>query len=927
MDIGLLGEVAVSVDGHALDVGPDRQRCVLAALAVDVGRVVSVDRLIERVWGESPPSRARATLLSYLSRLRRVLVAVHRRPGGYVLEVDPSSVDLHRFRALRERARAGDDAAAAGLLGEALALWRGEALTGLRGDWAAAERGRLDQERLDAERDLVDVRLRLGHGEGLVSLLATRADEWPLDERVAGQYMLALHRAGRTADALAHYRQVRDRLVAELGADPGAALQDLHRQVLAADPALTARTGGPAVTPRQLPASPASFIGRRDGLDRLDAAVGGAAVAGQPDGRRHPATADTAGTVAITAIAGPGGIGKTWLALHWAHRHAERFPDGQLFVDLRGFSPDSAPMAPEVAIRGFLDALGVEPARVPVAPHAQAALFRSLVADKRMLLVLDNAADTAQVTPLLPGGECTVVVTSRTQLPGLITTHGAHHVQLDVLTDVEAHALLADRLGHDRVTAEPAAVEGLIRSCGGFPLALSIVAGHAATRPRLPLAALVAELRDLGLDALDDVDPAASLPAVLSWSYRALSPEQATVFGLLGIAPGPDISLPAAVSLTGRPRAVLRELERASLITQDTADRWRMHDLIRAYAATTVEGRADEALTRVLDFYLHTAHAAERLQAPHFQPLDLDPPAPGVRPHPLADEGAAVAWLDAEHANLLASQQAAAAAHRYDTVWRLAWTLTNYHQRRGRAHDQLTVWRAALRAADHLADPTTRMVAHRRVGRAHTRLGRHEEATEHLRHALSLAERHGDPEQQGHTHHELTWAFIQRGDERQALTHAERALVLYRTFDQPVWEALALNLVGWCAARLGDYDTARARCQAALALYRDHDSPNGEADVLDSLGYIDHHTGDHRRAVDHYRRALALRNATGNTASAADTLDHVGHPHVALGRTDQARAAWYEALELYRQQGRDTDAQRVQEQLDALGSRADLRIG
>jgi DNA-binding SARP family transcriptional activator len=321
-----LGKVAVLVDGLEVDAGPDRQRCVLVGLAVDAGRVVSVDRLIERVWGDEPPLRARATLLSYLSRLRHAVPAVVRRPGGYVLEVDPAVVDLHRFRTACARARSENDQEQARLLDQALTLWQGEALTGLSGDWAAAERDRMQRERLAAEYDLTNVLLRLGHGEDLVAGLAARADASPLDERVAGQYILALHRAGRTADALARYQHVHSRLVEDLGCDPGPALQELHQQILAADPALTAgpreTLAAQAPVPRQLPATPAPFVGRRQEMDRLDAALN-----------------DTSSINVISAIAGVGGIGKTLLALHWAHRTAERFPDGQLFVDLRGFSP------------------------------------------------------------------------------------------------------------------------------------------------------------------------------------------------------------------------------------------------------------------------------------------------------------------------------------------------------------------------------------------------------------------------------------------------------------------------------------------------------------------------------------------------------------------------------------------------------------
>jgi tetratricopeptide (TPR) repeat protein len=583
-------------------------------------------------------------------------------------------------------------------------------------------------------------------------------------------------------------------------------------------------------------------------------------------------------------------------------------------------------MDPAVAVRGFLDALGVEPGRIPADPHAQAGLFRSLVAGRRVLVVLDNAADTAQVTPLLPGSPtCTVVVTSRNQLPGLVTGHAAHPVRLDVLSDPEARALLAGRLG-DRVTAEPGAVRELIALCGGFPLALGIVAAHARTRPHVPLAALAADLRDLGLGALDADEPAASLPAVLSWSRDALTPPQATAFALLGVAPGADIGLPAAASLTGldpdEARVVLRGLEQASLISQEPHGRYRMHDLIRAYAVDTARDLPDDvrdaALCRVLDFYTHPAHAAARLLNPQRRPLGSEPPVPGARPLPLPDVTAALAWLDTEHAGLLAAQRTAAARHRHHTVWQVAWALITFQARRAHLRDRLAVWRAALDAAAHLPDPAARVRAHRFLGVACTDLGRHDEAAEHLHRALALAEHHRDPAEQALTHQTLARACERRGDDRRALLHATRALGFFRGLDQPVWVASALNDVGWCAARLGEHDTARAHCQDALALHRRHDNPRGVADTLDSLGYIEDRTGDHRQAVGYYRQALALFRELGNTGTVATTLEKLGHPHAALGEHDTARAVWREALDLFHAQRRTDDAARVERLLEDL---------
>ncbi|SEQ99394.1 DNA-binding transcriptional activator of the SARP family [Lentzea xinjiangensis] len=915
--VRLLGEVSAEVDGRPVDLGTPRQRCVLAALAVDAGRVVPVDRLIERVSGADAAPRSRATLQSYLSRLRRALggsVTIVRRSGGYALVSGTAEpvTDLHRFRDLCARAR-GDDAEAVRRWTEALALWQGQPLTGVDGEWADAERDRLSQERQAVEHDLADALLRLGKGSQLLGELSARSARQPLDERVAGQYMLALHQAGRTIDALRLYRQVRARLVDELGTEPGAALQDLHQQLLTADS--TPAGGSPSTTPeaavpRQLPMPPAPFVGRRDELSALDTAL------------------DDSSTVAVTAIVGSGGIGKSWLALHWAHRHAHRFPDGQLHVDLRGFSADGEVLHPAAAVRGFLDALGIEPGRMPVEPHAQAALFRSLVADKRMLLVLDNAADTAQVIPLLPGGRsCAVLVTSRNRLPGLVTAHGARHLVLDVLGGVASHDLLVARLGAAQAEAEGDAVEELVRLCGGYPLALSIIAGRVHTRPGTSLSALAAELRESLLDVLDEGDPVASLPAVLSLSYTALTAEQATVFGLLAIAPRPGISLPAAASLTGLPhartRSVLRGLEQASLITQDASGRYGMHDLIRHYAADAAHRDLaadvrEPALRRVVDFYLHTAHTAERLVYPHRVDIVVDPPAPGCSPQPLPDAAAAMSWFDAERRCVLAAQHTAAARGWRKAVWQLAWTLSIYHQLRGHHHDQIRTWQAALVASEHLPDPAATVLGHRQLGLVHAELGRREQALDHLLRALALAEQQHDETAQAHTHTALARAYEQQGDDRRALEHSVRALELCRVLGDPVWEAGALNGVGWFAARLGEHERARAQCLAALAIYRAHDDPSGEAGALDTLGYIAHHAGDHAQAVDHYRQSLALQRQLIYDYGIAEALAGLGAPHAALGQHDEARAVWQEALEIYRQQGRAEEAQRVQRQLDAL---------
>ncbi|WP_281283215.1 helix-turn-helix domain-containing protein [Kutzneria buriramensis] len=660
---------------------------------------------------------------------------------------------------------------------------------------------------------------------------------------------------------------------------------------------------------RQLPAAPAWFTGRDPELTDLARFMDS--------------------EVRIAVISGAGGIGKTSLALRWAHRHLDRFPDGQLFVDLRGFSPDSDPLDPLTAVRGFLHGLGVDPARMTGGLEEHSALYRSHVADKRMLIVLDNAATGEQVVPLLPGTSgCTVLVTSRNILTSLLHRHGAHHLSLGLLTEDETYAMLARRLGAERLAAEPEAVAELAALCGRYPLALAIMSARALARPHIPLAEFAAELHESDLD--DDPDNSPS--AVMACSVRALTAEQRTTFGLLGVAPGTHIDLPAAAGLTALPvqqaRTVLRALEEASLLHRRPGGRYVMHDIVRRYAVdTALQGIAaterEAALRRLLDHYIHTAHAADRLLAPH---RSLVPPvshAPGISPAPPRDHAAALDWFYAEHANLLAAQHAAIALRWSDAIWQLAWQVGTFWLRRGYRHEDLAAWQAAANAVEHLTDPADLARTKRRLGVAYGMMGRHHEAIEHLHEALALAEHHQVVAEQAYAHHQLSWAWGVRGDDQRALEHAVRALDFFRTLDRPVWQATAHAQVGWRLARVGDYDAARQHCQHAVRLDPDS-TPDVAADNQRALGYIAHHTGRHRDAIEHYRLALTFARTLSHTAEFAKTLENLGQPHVALGQHDEARAVWLEALELYRQLGRTEDADRARQQLDSLGAARSL---
>jgi DNA-binding SARP family transcriptional activator len=864
-ELRVLAGVEAYADGVRLDVGHARQRCVLAALVVDVNRVVTVDQLIERVWAGRLPHQVRQVLRNYVSRLRQALapcgVTIERQSGGYLLAADPDIVDMHRFRRLiGEAAAAGSSA----LYEQALELWQGEAFAGLDTPWVDNVRRALEQDRFAAESDHIDLALRQGRHASLLTTLLLRASAHPMDERVAAQVMLALYRSGRQADALTHYEKLRLRLVEELGIDPSPDLRRLHRQILTADATLLPVPPRPMPVPQQLPAPPRSFTGRTAELAALT---------------------DLSSTV---VIGGTGGIGKTWLALRWAHDHLDEFPDGQLYVNLHGFDPSDPPTRPAVALRGFLDALGVDPAAIPVDPGAQAGLFRSLIAGKRMLIVLDNARDSEQIIPLLPGSSsCCVLVTSRHRLGGLVAGHGATRLDLDVFDSKDARELLASQVGADRVAAEPEAVAELLAVCAGLPLALRIVAARAAVHPGFPLSVLVSELqRSSGrLDALDAGELNANLRTALSVSFHALSSEAASVFTLLGAVPGPDISLTAVAALAelsvSRAGVLLRELEALYLVTQHSPNRYSVHDLVRLYA---VECPTDpEALPRLTDFYLRTANTGAHLLYPHRQALDL---APGL---PLADEASALAWFDAEHAVLLAVSRLAEDEGWDRIVWQLAWTLNPFHRRRGHLHDDISVWQAGLAAAQRLGDTDAQAWAHRFLAHAHMRLGldNHVEATQQLRAALSD---HG---------------------EKDLPDIIATSLDFYRSTGDTLWEADALAVLGWLSAEHGDTQQARSYCESALPLFRRHHDRVGEAAALDSLGYITHNSGRHNEALRYYREALALRRSVGDAYNEADTLSRLGDIHAALGQAKEAIATWHQALELYQTQNRGTHADRI----------------
>jgi DNA-binding SARP family transcriptional activator/Flp pilus assembly protein TadD len=911
MELRLFGQVELLAGGQPLDVGPPRQQAVLAALVVDAGRPVAIETLIDRVWDDSPPVEARNVLYSHLSRIRQLLrraaglaggtaPRIERRHAGYVLDIDPDLVDLHRFRRLVEQGRnpQRDDAARAAALTEALGLWRGAPLAALPGEWATQVRSGWYRWRLDAAVQWAQLELRLGHPAAVITVLPDLVAEYPLAEPLEGLLMRALHAAGRGAEAIDRYTAIRKRLADGLGTDPGSELRALHQAILRDElpsppPDHMVATARKTAPPAQLPPDPYGFTGRDDELRQLDG--------------RRTAAGDRSTGVVIFSVSGTAGVGKTALAVHWAHQVRADFPDGQLYVNLRGFEPTGSPVTPAEAVRGFLDAFEVPPERTPASFAAQVGLYRSLLADRRVLLVLDNARDAEQVRPLLPGAPgCLVVVTSRNQLSGLTAADGAHPLMLDLLDAAEARDLLARRLGARRVAAEPDAVDEIIARCARLPLALAIVAARAAAHPRFGLAALAGELRTArgGLDAFAGADLATDARAVFSWSYRQLSPAAARLFRLLGLHPGPDVAAPAAASMAGVPaervRPMLAELARAHLVAEHNPGRYTFHDLLRAYATELAhthdaDNERRAALHRLLDHYVHTAYRADRLLNPHREdPTTLAPAPPGVGPERLAAQGDALAWFDAEHPVLLTvlRQIAGFDAH----VWQLAWTLTRFLAYQGHWHDSVDVLTAALDAARRRADKPGQAFAHRFLGCAYIRLGRYEDADANLRQALDLYRGVGDSSGEAHAHRHYAWMLERRGRHREALPHAQRAVDQFRIAGNRAGQARALNAIGWFHALLRDYRAALRHCQQALDLQEELGDRFGQAETWDSLGYAHLHLGRHEEAVTCYRTAFELYREFDDHYNEADTSNSLGDAQHAAGNLDSARAAWQHAL-------------------------------
>ncbi len=879
MMIRLLGPVELERADQTRPVRPPQAALALTALAWEVGRVVPVDTLLTRIWGERIPSRARNTLYTIITHLRHDVLGddghVLRRPGGYLLDVDRSAVDVARLRDLAERAAAVPDPGP--LLSEALALWRGDPLTGLSGEWAERARQRLRDEHKEIVLHWARTVATTDPGAA-VTALSPLAEEYPLDELVAVALIEALHAWGRTAEALARFADVRRTLAEELGVEPGPALRRVHHMLLRQGE--VTETGHP--TPAQLPVDLAGFAGREAELERLSASA------------------------AVCVISGPPGVGKSSLALHWAHLHRGRFPDGQLYAHLGTLDPDDA----SAVLPRFLGALGIAEPRVPSGVEAQIGLYRSMLATRRVLVMLDDAHGTDQVAPLLaaaPG--CMTLITSRTDLPSLSVTVGASLLHLDVLSDEDAHQLLAARVGETRLAAEPEAARLIINRCGRLPLALAIVAARMVRRADLPLAEIAGDLERAGtdLEPFAGTDPAIDLRGVFGRSYRDLPREAARLFRRLGCQAGPHLPLPAVASLAALPlpraRKLIDHLDHANLVELSGSGRLRLHDLLRAYAAE--QARATDGHTarraatrRLLDYYLHSACAASAICYPHRERIKPDPPAHGVTVERFTGQAEALCWYATESVALPALQSEATRAGLNRYAWQLAWGFAEFMQRRGPWEEILGVQAVALKAAEQLGERLAQAGCHSRLARAYAKLGRDQEAVEHFDRAIELHRDLGEPILEAHVHLGLTIP-VSRVRPGEQLSHALRALELFGKGGNAIGEARALNNAGWWRAQVGEYDQALADCRHAQRMLADLGYAQGEGHAWDSIAYVLDAMGEHAQAVACYERAAELFHECGDLHPAAETLVRLGEAHTAAGNPAAALDAWRRAAECY----------------------------
>ena len=937
--LGILGPVLVFDDAGGQIQLAVRQRTLLAALLVHVNHTVPVQQLAELVWDGAPPDNAERTIRSYVVRLRRDLgpvmaARVVTRSPGYLICLEPAELDVLEFEALCRQTSAAlgagawnqASAAAAGASG----LWRDAPLLDVPSQLLREQYlPRLDQLRLQAAEDGGEARLRLGGDDGLVPELQELAGAYPLREKFHVQLMTALARSGRRAEALAAYQHARKVLVGELGIEPGPELRAVHEFVLAGESRLAPGQlgqpgdGGPrvegagaqasaaAVAPRHLPSAPGHFTGRQDELLALATLA------------NRPAQADAVGTVVISAIDGMAGIGKTALAIHAAHRLADRFPDGQLFLDLHGYTKGHPPRTTDQALDFLLRALGLPPERIPIDGELAAALYRQRLAGTRTLIVLDNAATEAQVRPLLPGTDsCLVLITSRIRLKGL---DDAQIISLDLLAASDAVALLSAVAGPDRIPPDDPLAAEIAELCGYLPLALRIAASLLRHRPAWGLEQLARQLRDKSrrVSALSDGER--GLPAVFDLSYLSLGEQHRRLWRRLGLIPGPDLDAYAAAALAklapARAAELLEDLVDHNLLSAYAPGRYRLHDLLRAHARTLAAAdpapESEAAVGRLLHSYAHTARSASVPIAryPRSQPGD---PAPAHAPA-LPDPDAARTWLRAEHANLDASFNLAHTEGLDGHAIALAAGLAEILLTDGPWTRAMEIHQVATKTAERSGNPVAYATALNDFGRVRYLTGDYPGADDVLNRALEIYRALGDRHGEANALTDLGYLRHLNGDYPGAVDVLNQALEIYRTCGDRHGEANALTELGHVRHLSGNYPGAGDAHTRALELYRTLGRRDGEANALTNLGLVLYLTADYPGAAGALAQALELFRALGHRHGEANALTYLGRVWQHDGDFSRADDAHTGALERYRALGHRLG------EADALRAIGDMR--
>ncbi|QLQ35776.1 AfsR/SARP family transcriptional regulator [Micromonospora robiginosa] len=896
----VLGPLTVERHGEPVAVGGPQHAVALALLLCHADQPVPVDGFVAELWRDRPPRSYRVQVQGIISELRRRLAPGGRaaapivtRPSAYLLHTAPDGLDLRQFAdevAAAAAARAtGDNAAALRLLDVALGRWRGPAFSGLTGRSIEATAATLHEARLDAATELVDARIADGRLNGLVAELGALIGERPLDERLHRHLMTVHDRLGRPADALAAYRDLRARLVRELGIEPAVPTQELHRRILAGEPGPAGPAhvaAAPASAHRQLPPDIADFVGRERELRTL---------------RRWLARDASAGAVPIVVVEGMAGVGKTRFAVHAAHRLAAAYPDGQFYLDLHGFSAESAPAAPGAVLESLLRRLGVPAPAIPESVDDRAVLLRDRLADRRVVLVLDDAADESQVSPLLPAtAGCLVIVTSRRAL----ALDGACVVTLDVFSPTEARELLTGMLGRDRVTAEPASVEELAGRCGHLPLAVAVAGRRLRGRPAWRVGHLLARLSDADRGLAEFAVGARGVEDVFALSYRALPPGRQRLFRLLGVHLGDDVTAASTAALVGGdPVDTERDLEALldeHLVQQVRPGRYELHDLLRRYAARQAAATPDEtaaARRRLVDWYVATADRATRLIRRFPLPPVGRPPEPAAPAPGFGDEEAALRWLDAEFVNLRAVIHGAADLPSWRNAVVLAHLLQPYLVRRGQVDDALVTLRAAAAAARHLDDPVAEAHTLTTLGQAYETAGRTDQALECLHDALDRHVRLDQPGGEAATRHHLAMVFRRLGRHEDAIGEYRRAVTLFRALRDGQWEASALSGLSVDLHLAGRDEEALAQALRALSLQRVVGGP-GLGSVENNVGLLHARLGRHAEAIPYALRALAFQRRTGSRPGQANALANLAFSYARTGRPADAVRAATEAVEL-----------------------------